>query len=166
MGYVEPPPYTVIRDTREKNGWHFSNFDGCLGMVQQALKTGDYSIEGLEDKVCIERKGCIEEMALNLGQNKPQFMAEIERMKPFAHKFIILEFTIDELLSFPKDSRIPLAKQKNIKLTGKYILKCLMEFQVYEDIHVMFCGNKQHAFIFVSSLLKRLNEMYTIGRKK
>ena len=53
-----------------------------------------------------------------------------------------------------------------IKITGKYMLKCLMEFQLYNNVHVLFCGNKHNAFLTVSSILKRVNEMYTIGRKK
>ena len=135
-------------------------------MVDQKLDTGDYSIVGLEDKVCIERKGCVEELAINLGQKKHTFLREIERMKDFPHKFIILEFSLSELIDFPENSRIPEKSKNSVKITGKYMLKCLMEFQLYDNVHVIFCGNKYNAFLTVSSLLKRVNELYTIGRKK
>ena len=75
------PKYTVIRDTREQEGYYFSEYDLCLGMIDQKLDTGDYSIVGLEDKICVERKGCVEELAINLGQKKHTFLREIERMK-------------------------------------------------------------------------------------
>lgn len=162
----KPPPYTVIKDTREQNGYYFPTNIFCDGVIDKKLDTGDYSIAGLEDKLCIERKGCIEELAINLGQKKYPFMAEIERMTKFPHKFIILEFSLDDLLKFPEDTRIPVENKNALKITGKYMLKCLIEFQLYENINVLFCDNKFSAFVTVCSIMKRVNEMYSIGRKK
>jgi ERCC4-type nuclease len=166
MKYPTAPSYTVIKDTREQEGYFFSEFNTCKGMVERKLDTGDYTIDGLEDKICIERKGCIEELAVNLGQKKHAFLDEIQRMKTFDHKFLVLEFHLEDLLKFPDDTRIPNKNKSSMKITGKYILKCLMEFQIYDGIQVVFCGNKHNAFLLVSSLLKRLNEKYTIGRLK
>jgi ERCC4-type nuclease len=161
----KPPAYTVIKDTREQNGYYFPKNIFCEGSIDRKLDTGDYSIAGLEDKLCIERKGCIEELAINLGQKKHPFMAEIERMKKFPHKFIVLEFPMSDLLKFPEDTRIPVENKNSLKITGKYMLKCLIEFQLYENINVIFCDNKFNAFVVVCSIMKRINEMYTIGRK-
>ena len=158
--------YKIIRDTREKKGYYFNSYQACAGMVDRKLDTGDYSIEGLEDKICIERKASISELALNLGQGKKAFMNEIGRMKDHDHKFLVLEFELEDLLKFPDDTNIPQSKRKTVKISGKYILKCLMEFQIHDGVNVMFCGNKQNAFFMVSSLLKRLNEMYTVGRTR
>ena len=132
---------------------------------EEKLDTGDYTIQGLENQICIERKGSIEELAINLGQQKHPFLNEIGRMEAFPHKFLILEFSLESLINFPDRTRIPSDKKDTLKITGKYMLKCLMEFQLYNNVHVMFCGDKQNAFLLVSSLLKRLNEKYTIGRK-
>ena len=158
--------FTVIKDTREQEGYFFSAFNTCAGMIERKLDTGDYSIEGLEDKICIERKGCVEELAVNLGQKKYAFLDEIERMKPFPHKFLILEFNVDDVAKFPEETRIPIKNKSSIKITGKYMLKCLFEFALYNDIQILFCGNKYNAFLAVSSILKRVHEMYTTGRKK
>ena len=49
------------------------------------------------------RKGCVEELAQNLGSKKKTFLKEIERMGSFPHKYIILEFSLEELLKFPKN---------------------------------------------------------------
>ena len=61
------PAYKVIKDTREQDGYTFESFTGrytsCKGMVVKKLDTGDYSLEGLEDKLCIERKGRVSELA-------------------------------------------------------------------------------------------------------
>ena len=157
--------YTVIKDTREQDGYYFKDYNTCAGMVERKLDTGDYSIEGLEDKICIERKGCVEELATNLGQKKYAFLDEIERMKPFPHKFLILEFSLEELAKFPEETRIPLKNKASVKITGKYMMKCLFEFALYNNVQVMFCGNKYNGFLAVSSILKRVHEMYTTGRK-
>ena len=166
MTYKVAPPFTVIKDTREQDGYFFSEFNTCAGMIDQKLDTGDYSILGMEDKICIERKGCVEELAVNLGQKKHAFLAEVERMTPFPHKFIVLEFSLEDLIKFPDETRIPVKNKGTLKITGKYMLKCLFEFQLYNNVQILFCGNKYNAFLAVSSILKRVNEMYTIGRKK
>ena len=154
------PNFTVIKDTREQEGYHFSKYDKCEGMVERKLDTGDYSIEGLEEKICVERKASPEELATNLGQKKHAFMNEIERMKPFRHKFILLEFSLQDLVDFPEGSRIPESQKAKVKISGKYMLKMLMEFQLKHNIHVVFCGNKYNAFLTLTSLFKRINEMY------
>ena len=166
MAYKTAPPFMVIKDTREQDGYFFREYSPCAGMIDQKLDTGDYTIKGLEDKICIERKGCVEELAVNLGQKKYTFLDEIERMASFPHKFIILEFSLEDLIKFPDETRIPIKNKASVKITGKYMLKCLIEFQLYNNINVLFCGNKYNAFLAVSSIFKRINEMYTIGRKQ
>lgn len=166
MVYKIAPPFTVIKDTREQDGYYFSAFNTCAGMIEHKLDTGDYTIQGLEDKICVERKGCVEELAVNLGQKKYAFLNEIDRMKVFPHKFLILEFSLEDLLKFPDETRIPIKNKASLKITGKYMIKCLMEFALYNNVQVLFCGDKHNAFLAVSSLFKRINEMYTIGRKK
>jgi hypothetical protein len=76
--YSKAPEFTVIKDTREQEGYYFSKFNTCAGMIEHKLDTGDYSIQGLEDKMCVERKGCVEELAINLGSKKHAFINEIE----------------------------------------------------------------------------------------
>ena len=62
------PNYTVIQDTREKEGWYFSEYDKCSGMESGTLKTGDYTLRGFEELVCIERKASTSEISQNLGK--------------------------------------------------------------------------------------------------
>ena len=167
---AKAPAYTVIKDTREQLGYTFEKFHGkyfsCNGMIEKKLDTGDYSILGMEDKLCIERKASVSELAGNLGKDKKRFISEIERMKPFPFKFIVLEFTLEDVMKFPEGSDIPESKWSKIKITNKYILKMLVEFQMYYGVHVLFCGNRKNAKLVVNSILKRVNEYYTIWRKE
>ena len=57
--YKQAPDFTVIKDTREQEGYYFSKYNTCAGMVDRKLDTGDYSIEGMEHLICVERKGCV-----------------------------------------------------------------------------------------------------------
>ena len=68
--------YTVIKDTREQDGWFFSPYDKCDGMEVGTLHTGDYTLKGFEDIVCVERKASVTEIAMNLGRKKKAFYDE------------------------------------------------------------------------------------------
>ena len=48
----------------------------------------------------------------------------------------------------------------NRKITGKYILKALMEYQTWYGIHILFCDNAKNAQKVTESIFKRLNTMF------
>ena len=159
-------PFTIIKDTREKQGYTFqavnTKYHICKGMVVRKLDTGDYSIEGLEDKVCIERKASVVELANNVGISRRRFEAEIERMKEFPHKFLVLEFSLTDLMDFPEGSDVPDKEIKNLRVTNKYMLRFLMELQINHSVNVIFCDSKKNAKWTVLSILKRINEKYSM----
>jgi hypothetical protein len=152
--------YTVIKDTREQDGWFFSPYDKCEGMLSGTLHTGDYTIRGFEDVVCVERKASVSEIAMNLGRKKKSFQDEMERMKDFQFSFLICEFDMEDILKYPEGSRVPHEARSQVRVTGKYLLKCLMEFQIWYDTKIIFCGNKDNAFLVCNSIFKRLNELF------
>lgn len=157
-------PFTIIKDTREQEGYTFepssSRYHTCKGMINRKLDTGDYSIEGLEDKLCIERKASVVEFANNIGHDTVRFAKEIERMKSFPFRFIILEFSLSDLMDFPERSGIPEDDWGKLKITNKFMLRKIMEFQMHDDIHVMFCDSKKNAKWAVLSIIKRVNELF------
>ena len=161
------PAYKVIKDTREQDGYTFESFTGrytsCKGMVVKKLDTGDYSLEGLEDRLCIERKGRVSELAINLGKDKARFMREIERMQEFEFPFLILEFSLDDVIKFPEGADIPEGNMSKVKITGKYLLKMLVEIQMNYNIPVYFCDDKRNAKFLINSIFKRVNERCSIG---
>ena len=170
MAKKKIPNYTVIKDTREQRGWIFNKVDRCSGMLTETLKTGDYTLKGFEDMVCIERKFSVEEIANNLGKKKKAFDAEMKRMNEFAFKYIICEFSMSDLINYPNSifsdsmkTRRPDYVQAQIskrRITGKYLLKALMEYQTWYGVNILFCDNKTNAFKVTDSIFKRLNEMF------
>ena len=157
-------PFTIIKDTREQEGYTFeassSRYHVCKGMVTRKLDTGDYSIEGLEDKLCIERKASVVEFANNIGHDQARFMREIERMQEIPHRYMVFEFSLSDLMNFPEGSGIPESDWGKLKVTNRFMLKMIMEFQMNHGIHVMFCDSKKNAKWAVLSLIKRVNELY------
>ena len=73
--------------------------------------------------------------------------------------FLVCEFDMDDIINFPENSGIPKAQQSKVKVTGRYMLKSLLEFQMWYDTKILFCGNKHNAFLVTNSIYKRINEM-------
>ena len=173
--------YTVIQDTREQEGWFFTPYDRCEGMEIGTLQTGDYTLKGYEEVVCVERKASPSEIAQNLGKKKKTFYNEIERMRDFPFRYIILEFSASDLIDYPLsllDDRdkelwtryslgeIPLPKFKRFqvvkgtRITGKYLLKALLEIGIKYEVQILFADNKKNAFTICNSIFKRLAELF------
>lgn len=150
--------YTVLRDTREKEdkGWWFPASQYCYGTQEQALKTGDYTLLGYENVLCIERKGGVNEFASNVCQER--FTRELERMRAYRFAFILLEFSMEQLMLYPKASGVPIYKRRSIKITGSFILKRYIEIcQEFPTIHIILCGDTRGRDI-ASSIFKRTLE--------
>jgi ERCC4-type nuclease len=152
------PEFIIIRDTREQTPWEFY-YEHTVAEEIATLKTGDYTVKGLEDKLCIERKGCIEELANNLGRDFARFSKELIRMDQFPHSFIICEFPLKDLIEFPFH-RPNNKLQKTSKISGNYLLKQIMEIQLKHNVKVIFAGSKYFANKSALSLMKRINERY------
>lgn len=152
------PKFVIIQDTREQTPWNF-DFEKSVAQEIDTLSTGDYAIKGLENFLCIERKGCIEEFATNLGRDFDRFKRELVRMDSFPHAFIICEFPLRDLAEYPNHKNF--AKlQKTAKISGKYLMKQIMEIQLDHHINIMFCTNKIYAQQAALSLMKRIHERY------
>jgi hypothetical protein len=135
--------YTVIRDSREKDGhgWWFSTTDRCHGTsAEYKLETGDYSLDGYEDIFTIERKGCVGEFKTNLCEDR--FYRELERLAEFKYAYIILEFEMDDILRYPDSIKGITRKQKQyIKMGGYALLHKFIAMTIKYNIHVLFVGD-------------------------
>lgn len=154
----EEAKFTIIQDTREQTPWMFDYEKGIAHEIG-TLKTGDYTLKGYEDKICIERKGCIEEFANNLGRDFSRFKRELIRMDDYAHSFIICEFPMRDLVEYPFHK--PNKKlQTQAKINGRFLMKQIMEIQLEHSVKIIFCGNKFYAIQTAVSLMKRIYEKY------
>lgn len=133
----------VVVDTREQCPWDFKSSRHVTEIVTEKLDTGDYSLSGYEEEICIERKKSPAEVARNVFDSR--FERELDRMELYKFKYIICEFTLEELLRYPKDSNLPIATQKRIKAGGKIVTRKLLNIMVDRDIPVIFAGDAKVA---------------------
>ena len=151
---------TLIVDTREKQPWDLNFKDDFESICYQKLDTGDYTLLGFEDEICIERKQSVDELFVNFsGKNKKRIFAEIDRMCSIKYKFIIIEQTLDEILT-PSCYYIN-ASKKNTKsawMPAMVVLKNLTKIAVDYGIQIIFAGNRGP--YFARNLLMEIYDKY------
>lgn len=142
--------YKVIRDTREKDGhgWTFQQME--IG----TLKTGDYTLVGHEQEIAIERKASVSEISMNIFEKR--FENELIRMEDYAYPFLLMEFSMEDVMQFPAGSDIPKYKWKYLKVSPYLILKKILEFQIKYKTKWIFCG--KYGQDVCNSIFKRFIE--------
>ena len=145
---------TIIIDTREQRPWVF---DEHL-TANRKLDTGDYSVEGLEHILAIERKRNVAEVANNITESR--FKDVVDRLKSFKYSFILLEFDLNNVLEYPIGSTIPKKLWGKIRISPQYILKHITDLQVEHGIHVIFCGSSGNAEKLALSIMKRVYKLH------
>lgn len=151
--------FHIIVDTREQHPWIFDRMDKSIAK----LNTGDYSLRGLENIFCIERKGNISEFANNITEKR--FKDVLERLSQIKYSFILLEFDLEDVLKYPIGSSVPKYMWNKIKISPKFILKHIIELQTLHNIHVVFCGNATNAEKMAISIMRKIYEYHGQPKK-
>ena len=145
----------IIVDTREQQPLDFEFFGAEA--ERRGLKTGDYSVEGLEDKLVIERKRSTGELYMCFGKEWPRFKRELERMADVPHAYLVFEFPADHMDSFPRNSGIPGYRWKYLKMTPKFMRKRMHEIQEnFPNVQIVFCENKHQLAGVVHEICERV----------
>jgi len=84
-------PLPIIRDTREQDGF---TFQSCLRpgdtVTVGTLHTGDYSIAGFQNRVCVERKNP-NDLVGSLTEGRDRFEGELGRMLLMDAALVVVE---------------------------------------------------------------------------
>jgi ERCC4-type nuclease len=142
--------FTIIIDTREQQPWEFKNY----AVANKKLDTGDYSIEGLENILCIERKKSASEFANNIVESR--FKDVVMRLSQLKYSFLLLEFDLEDLLVYPIGSTVPKRMWNKIKISPAFLLKNIIELQINHNIIVYFCGDSSNAEKMAEYILKKI----------
>lgn len=124
----EPPP--IIIDTRERKAYSFSGFSAYVA----SLHTGDYSLEGHTEKVCVERKSATDAYGC-VGTNRKRFGDCLKRLGEIERPCIVVECSLQEFCNPPPRTRITPAQA-----VGSYI-----SWSCQYRIPVFFCGSREYA---------------------
>lgn len=150
----------IIQDTREKEPWNFIHYDTCKGQEIKKLDCGDYTLHDIPDLIIIERKKSTSEITINLGIKYKQFVSEFEKMQRYRFRYVICEFTMEELLKFPLGSGIPKSKWKSLKMTGRFLMHRVNELSDDYGVEFIFCGNREAAREKTMELLLEAKDIY------
>jgi hypothetical protein len=135
--------FSVVRDTREKEGWIFekeekkpSKFQ-LLDTVVGTLNAGDYSIKGMESEIIIERKNGLCELFGNMvpKEHKERFEREMERLQHIKHKYLIIESNLN------RDIWGLSVQQFKFPIPCSKIVDWLIELEQEYGIRIWFVGD-------------------------
>lgn len=149
--------FEVVVDTREKQPWELAS-GRVLGREFRKLETGDYTVAGFEDILCIDRKASVSELATNVNQKR--FKKELERMKEIPHAYLILEANLSEVLEYPHNSNLPPHVKSKIRMNGSFLLRCLTRMEIKYGFNVIFAGSRYYAERIALCLMEDVLEQY------
>jgi ERCC4-type nuclease len=133
-------PATIVIDTREQEPYSFDS--RLVAAVRRALPAGDYSIEGLEERVAVERKS-LDDFVSTVIHARPRFREELRKFARYRAACVVVEAGVaDVLLQRYRGEAHPNA------VIGS-ALSIILDF----GVPVFFCGNRQAACQFVQGYL-------------
>lgn len=132
---------TVV-DTREQEPYAFEF--GCSEVVRRTLPVGDYSIEGPEDSVAVERK-TIENLVSTVIHSRKRFTKELRLLSEYDTACVVVEAHLRDILGgHYRPGAHPNA-----------VLGALLSIVVDFGIPVFFCSDRQAACRFMEGFLHR-----------
>lgn len=145
---------SLVYDDREKKRWKSSFYR----TTKKRLKIGDYTFEGFEDIIRIERKYSLKELFQNLsGKSRKDFYVKIDKLSNFPVRCFIVEDLIENITKTIEGLK---KKNPNIKMSNETIWCCLNRIMFYYKVPVLFVGktfrtNKREFDCFLSYMLEQ-----------
>lgn len=132
---------TIVIDTREQRRLVFTT----LKTVEGGLTTGDYSILGLEDYFCVERKelgdlvACCKSSTKRVEGDRERFCRELHRMRGYQFKRVLVEGTEDDIRRHDYKSQ----------MEPRAVLHTLYTFTARYGVTFEFGGTRQNCALLV-----------------
>jgi len=131
---------TIIIDTREQEPY---SFDSRLAVtVRRALPAGDYSLDGFESVVAVERK-TLDDFVATVILSRARFCEELRKLAGYRSACVVVEAGLLDLLQ----KRYRGGAHPNAVLGSA--LSLILDYRV----PVFFCSNRQAACHFVQAYL-------------
>lgn len=163
---AEPPtitvPFTVLIDGREKAHYRFTGIDAdakdgrrrIIVPTQRAyLKSGDYTVVGLEETAVVERKS-LADLYGTLGQNRDRFRAEHERMAEMKRAIVVIEASWFEIIHMPPSFDYA-GQVLQSKLNPKTVFRTAVSWYVRYGIPWIVAEDRRFAEIYTFRFLEK-----------
>jgi ERCC4-type nuclease len=147
--------FTIIIDKQEKRlgirGYNFKTIKPDPPLTIRAhLKTGDYSIKGLENKITVERK-TLTDLFGSTGNERKRFEREFERMKNFEYSALVIESSLAGIFTNPSSRS---------KMNPKVVFRTLISWSIKYGVCVWPAWNREAAERVTYLILKRYYDDY------
>ena len=136
-----PEGFIMIVDTREQKPL----FKSKSWIVNHGLNSGDYSIQGFENVITIERKS-IPDLLGTLGKGRIRFEKELNRMNEYKWKGLLIEGLENDVYQ-PNDFS---------SMHPNSIYHSLAAIETKWGVNIYYAKDKKHARWWVLSRLVKL----------
>ena len=147
---TKAPLLPIIIDTREQHHWNFYEDEDKATTTRCKLDTGDYSVRGYENKICVERKSLID-WVNTIVNNHNRFHVELLRMRDYDRSFVIIEGSVDDIMH--KKYETPAIKRN---ISPETIIKMSIGIMMkYPWVQVVLADNRYSAKIVALNILRQ-----------
>lgn len=142
-------PCVVLIDTREQRPFLFNpeQLGGTAVAVEfVTLASGDYSLNGYERSVAIERKSAADLFG-TVTQGRDRFVRELARLADFRYAAVVVE---------AEWSEVCFGERKYTETTPKTVYRSVLAWQQrYPRVHWWFCPGREFAEYTTFRILER-----------
>lgn len=139
MGRKRDLDITYIVDSREQRPYFVDNSN--LQVKVRKLVHADYSIQGLERLVSVERKNK-SDLIQSLTRSRKRFEAELLSLRAYRYKCVVCECSYDEIAKGMYQNDV----------SPKALVGSIARWQT-EGVTFQFCGNRDNAENFTKMFL-------------
>jgi ERCC4-type nuclease len=130
----------IIVDSREQHPFKFPEDEIIINKLDQ----GDYSIEGCENEMAVERKS-VNDAIGSVLQGRERFEREFERAKQLKRFFVVIEGTQDCIKQEIIHQAVMKGNTKRISGTMVSVLNTYIHWCVKYNVPVFFCFGRSEA---------------------
>jgi len=132
----------VVVDTREQEPYVFTS--AHVAVVRRALAAGDYSLDGHETTIAVERKS-LDDYVGSVILDRERFLRELEVLATYKRACVVVEATLEDVI----------AHRYRSGAHPNSVLGATLAIIVDHGVPVYFCGDRQLACRFVEGILHR-----------
>jgi len=127
--------FTIIIDTRERSPYTFETIDPMPNTMVSGLKTGDYSVDGFQDRITVERKS-LTDLYGSIGTGRDRFEREMARMYSMDFAAVVVEADWTTIIKNPPSRS---------KLKPVSVFATILAWMQRYNVHWLTCPNREFA---------------------
>lgn len=133
--------FIIVCDTREKHPYSFP-----CATNRKVLAAGDYSVEGLEDRVAVERKS-LSDFVHTVIHDHARFGREMLLLSTYDAACVVVEANLDAVLRGQRGDDLRGASPESV-------LGAALHITLQYGVPIFWCGSRQAARAFTEMYLR------------